>query len=122
MRWRTWKEARFDICCNIAIPIAGGAAGALRGSEWYRLYQYLFVENVNWTICVFVWLFMSGFICLMAGGTLPKQRKIKRIVGVIVVTLWVWGVTISAAMYTPQPPVFQQHIYAPNYWWRGGKN
>ncbi len=120
MKWRTWKEARFDLLCNVAIPIVGGGAGAMRGSEWHRLYQFLFVDNQNWTIAVILWLFMVGFICLMAEAPTVERRRSKRILGVIFISLWIWGVTISAAMINPQPPIFQQHIDLPAHWWKSG--
>jgi uncharacterized BrkB/YihY/UPF0761 family membrane protein len=72
-----------------------------------------------WGIAALVWLFMLGIIWLFAEAPTPKLLKVKRTVGGIAVTLWIWGAMISG-LYMPQyPPVIQQHIDPPHYWWKG---
>lgn len=86
-----------------------------------KLYQFLFIDNVNWTACVIVWLSMVGMIFLFAEAPTPKLLNVKRIVGSLVFTLWIWGVMFAGLYVTQYPPVLQRHTTPPDYWWRGGK-
>jgi len=79
-------------------------------------------DNSTILICLLVWLFMCGMILLFAEAPDPKSLKLKRKVGVIVCTLWVWGAFYSGLTNPVQVPIIQQHVNPPDYWWRGGKN
>ncbi len=109
-----------DVFQFVVIPIVGGAAGALRGSEWARI-GHFFVENQQWFISAAVWLGMLGLICLFVEGATPKIRRVKRIVGTAVITLWVWGAALSGllASQVPDPP---RHISPPIHWYWGGNS
>jgi hypothetical protein len=107
----------FQIFCYLVIPIVGGAAGALRGSEWLRLWHFI-VENQQWFLMTLIWLFVLGVIWLFAEASTPEALKRKRIIGYIVVTLWFWGAMFYGLIAYQQVPVIQQHIDPPTRWWK----
>ncbi len=99
----------FQLLCNFVVPIAGGVAGALRPSEWHALWQS------TWFVGAFVWIGMMLMILLFA------ESRTKRIVGLAVVTLWVWGVVLSS-LFVSQVPDPPRHISPPAHWYRGGNS
>jgi len=90
MKFKKFSEIKFELLCYVFIPIFGGAAGALRGSEWIRIGQFI-SDNRQWFLGAVVWLFMIGIIRLFAEAPTPKLLKVKRLVGYAVITLWIWG-------------------------------
>jgi hypothetical protein len=118
MKFKTWKEARFDILAYTIIPIVVGGLFGIPHRGWVGIWGFL-VENDFWVGSIAIWLGFLGFINLLAEAPTKKARRIKRIVVSIVVTLWIWGAIISGLYQPLQPPLIQQHIDPPHYWWRG---
>jgi hypothetical protein len=81
--------------------------------------KHFFVDNGPWLIAAAVWLFTLGIIWLFAEAPTPKLLKVKRIVGYVAVTLWIWGAMLSGLYINQQPPVIQRHIDPPAHWWKG---
>lgn len=85
------KLSPYSLLCNVFLPTAGGAAGALRASQWHALtHQWWFADFA-------IWLGFVLFVLVMV------ETKWKRIITVVVATLWVGAVTISG-LYAPQVP------------------
>ena len=121
MKFKTWKEARFDIFVYTVIPVVVGGLFGIPHHGWVGIENFL-SDNRQWLIAAFVWLFMIGIIFLFAEAPTPKLLRVKRIVGSVVVTLWIWGAMLSGLYSTQQPPVIQQHIDPPAHWWKCGNS
>jgi len=119
MTFKTWKEARWNILAYTVIPIVVGGLCGIPHRGWVQIWKFLWIDNQNWTLCTVIWLFMMGIICLFAEANNQKTIKVKRIVGCAVVTLWIWGVTISGLYDSRQAIQFKQHISPPSWWWKG---
>jgi len=121
MKFKTWKEAKFDILTYTLIPIVVGGAFGIPHRGWVQIGKFL-DDNRQWGIATLVWLFMIGIIFLFAEAKTPKLLRVKRMVGGIVVTLWVWGAMFSGLYSNQQPPVIQRHIDPPAHWWKCGNS
>jgi len=112
MKFKKFSEVKYEILAYTLIPIIVGGAIGIPHRGWVDIRHFL-VEDQQWAIATIVWLFMMGIICLFAEANNQKTTRVKRIVGCAVVTLWVWGVTISGLFANQQPPIIQQHISIP---------
>jgi hypothetical protein len=118
MKFRTWKEARFDILIYTLIPIVVGGLFGIPHRGWVQIWA-LIRENDFWVGSTLIWLGFLALINFLADAPTKKQRRIKRVVVSIVVTLWVWGAIISGLYQYQEPPVIQQHTDPPSWFWKG---
>jgi|SRR5580658_1025372 hypothetical protein len=118
MKFKTWKEARFDILIYTLIPLIVGGLCGIPHRGWVQIWTFI-RENNFWFASTAIWLGFLAFINLLAEAPTKRARRIKRVVVSIVVTIWIWGAIISGLYQPLQIPLIQQHIDPPHYWWKG---
>jgi len=121
MKFRTWKEVRLEILAYTLIPIVLGGLSGIPIRGWHAIWHFT-RENLNWFLITLCWLFTIGMVCLFADGASAAIRKRKRIIGSVVVTIWMWAAMFYAAFSIPQTPNFQRHIDPPARWWKCGNS
>jgi hypothetical protein len=66
-----------------------------------------------YTIEIILWLLTMIFVDILADGETQKIRRIKQVCGCLVMTLMIWGITLSGLLAAAKQPPPVSHIKSP---------